>query len=298
MSSPVTRLSHVALRTSDVERMRTYYTEIIGLSSYDDDDGNVFLASGGLGPALELRYDPHRTGIDHVGFELAAAGADDLLAHLTDQGVKVTTGTDLEPGISKLHNLVDVEGNRLQLCVLDQDRAAAAPATSGIVPQKLGHIATRTRSAKAVTDFYEAALGFRWSDWMGDFFAFLRCNVDHHSVNFLNAERPGEMHHYAFELQDISHVAAACDALAGRGVKMLWGPGRHGAGHNVFTYHKDPDGNVVELFCDLDRMAREDLGYFEPRPWHTDRPQRPKHWIPDPDSANLWGPQAPEGFMS
>jgi catechol-2,3-dioxygenase len=153
-------------------------------------------------------------------------------------------------------------------------------------------------SAEAVTAFYESALGFRWSDWIGDFFVFLRCNADHHAVNFLNASRPGQLHHFAFELQDAGHVAEACDTLSAHGIPLIWGPGRHGVGHNLFTYHADPDGNVVELFCDLDRMASEELGYYEPRPWHDELPQRPKRWTPDPTSANLWGPGPPEGFMA
>jgi hypothetical protein len=33
----------------------------------------------------------------------------------------------------------------------------------------------------------------------------------------------------------------------------------------------------------------EELGYFEPRPWHRDNPQRPKVWAKDPSAANLWG---------
>jgi hypothetical protein len=66
----------------------------------------------------------------------------------------------------------------------------------------------------------------------------------------------------------------------------------------MFIYHADPDGNVVEFFCDLDRIASEELGYFEPRPWHEDKPQKPKHWVPDPSSANQWGPGAPEGFLA
>ena len=87
-----------------------------------------------------------------------------------------------------------------------------ARASAGIVPNKIGHIAARTRSAAAVTDFYESALGFRWSDWMGDFFVFLRCNADHHTVNFVNASRPGELHHFAFELGD-RELLSACDTL-------------------------------------------------------------------------------------
>src|SRR6478735_2517304 len=154
MTSPVTRLSHVALRSPDVEKMRTYYTEIIGLSSYDDGDGTVYLASGGRGPALELRSDT-TAGIDHVGFEISASKEEELLIRLRDQGVQVSTATDLEPGLSRIHDVIDVEGNHLQMCVVDDDRAPAALATSGIVPQKIGHVATRTSSAAAVTEFYE-----------------------------------------------------------------------------------------------------------------------------------------------
>lgn len=297
MSSPVTRLSHVALRTPDVERLRTYYTDVIGLSQYETGDGVTYLASGGQGPALELRESDERA-LDHIGFEVAESREEELLARLAQHGVAIETSTDADPGFARSHLLSDIEGNRLQLAVVDQERAPAPPAASGIVPQKLGHVATRTTSAEAVTGFYESALGFTWSDWMGDFFVFLRCNVDHHTVNFVNASEPGHLHHFAFELQDAGHIAAACDALATRGVRLIWGPGRHGIGHNLFTYHADPDGNVVELFCELDRMASEELGYFEPRPWHAERPQRPKRWAPDPTSANLWGPGPPEGFMA
>jgi hypothetical protein len=47
------------------------------------------------------------------------------------------------------------------------------------------------------------------------------------------------------------------------------------------------------LFAQLDQM-NEALGYFEPRPWHRDRPQRPKLWTPDPNAANYWGVGVPE----
>jgi catechol 2,3-dioxygenase-like lactoylglutathione lyase family enzyme len=297
MISPVTRLSHVAVRSPDVERLRSYYTEVVGLAPYDEVDGVVYLASGGYGPALELRPG-QAPGLDHIGFEVSAAHENELLARLRDQNVTVSSSADSEPGLSRIHEVKDVEGNTLQLCLVDDGRPAAARATAGIGPNKIGHIAARTRSAAAVTDFYESALGFRWSDWMGDFFVFLRCNTDHHTVNFVNASRPGELHHFAFEVGDRVELLGACDTLASHGVRLIWGPGRHGVGHNMFIYHGDPDGNVVELFCDLDRIASEELGYFEPRPWHEDKPQSPKHWVPDPSSANQWGPGAPETFLA
>ena len=53
-----------------------------------------------------------------------------------------------------------------------------------------------------------------------------------------------------------------------------------------------------ELFAQLDQM-NEEMGYFEPRPWHRDRPQSPKVWSKDPNAANYWGimPVMPEDQM-
>jgi hypothetical protein len=48
---------------------------------------------------------------------------------------------------------------------------------------------------------------------------------------------------------------------------------------------------VIEFFCEMDQMHDEELGFFEPRPWHQDRPQRPKVWGDD-TPANWWGPMS------
>jgi hypothetical protein len=48
---------------------------------------------------------------------------------------------------------------------------------------------------------------------------------------------------------------------------------------------------VVEFYCEMDQMYDEELGFFEPRPWHQDRPQRPKVWG-DGTLSNWWGPMS------
>jgi hypothetical protein len=35
---------------------------------------------------------------------------------------------------------------------------------------------------------------------------------------------------------------------------------------------------IVEFYAELEQMKSEELGYFEPRRWHEDRPQQPKVW--------------------
>jgi catechol 2,3-dioxygenase-like lactoylglutathione lyase family enzyme len=124
----------------------------------------------------------------------------------------------------------------------------------------------------------------------------MRCSPDHHTVNFLKSKYQ-KMHHIAFQLKDWAHVQQACDHLARHHIPLLWGPGRHGAGHNIFTYYHDPDKQIVELFTELDIMLDEDLGYFEPRPWHEDFPQRPKVWKDSPQAVNHWGLMPSREFM-
>jgi hypothetical protein len=79
--------------------------------------------------------------------------------------------------------------------------------------------------------------------------------------------------------------------LAKSNIQLTWGPLRHIIGHNIAIYHKNPDGVTIEFFCELDQMHDEELGFFEPRPWHQDRPQRPKVWGDD-TLSNWWGPMS------
>ena len=75
---------------------------------------------------------------------------------------------------------------------------------------------------KRVTEFYCDVLGFRVSDWMGDYFSFLRCGPDHHTINLVR-DRQNRHFHTAFELRDWGHMQTACDFLSLNGYKLLWG---------------------------------------------------------------------------
>ena len=289
----ITRIGHLALTSPDVDRLVAYYTDVLGFElAARGDDGTAYLT-----PELDhhaVTVSPAKEGgLDHLAFQIEGS-LEGAAKQLSAAGIAVERRTDAEPGISELLELQDLDGNRLQLYAEIESRGALGPA--GIRPQKLGHVCYFVNDVQKTTEFYEQ-LGFSWSDWMGDFFVFLRCNSDHHSLNLLRSENNRRLHHIGYELRDWAHVQLACDLLARNDYPLVWGPGRHGPGHNLFTYHRDPDGNVVELFCELDLMLDESLGYFDPRPWHHDFPQRPKVWTPGPRVPNSWGPLPPEGFL-
>jgi hypothetical protein len=91
-------------------------------------------------------------------------------------------------------------------------------------------------------------------------------------------------------------LQTACDLFGERKIPIIWGPVRLGPGHNVAAFHRDHDDWVVEFYTELDQMKDEELGYFDPRPWHHERPQRPKVWDAK-QVAYMWGPPPTPDFM-
>jgi catechol 2,3-dioxygenase-like lactoylglutathione lyase family enzyme len=289
----IVAIGHLALVSPDVDRLAAYYIDVLGFElAPGGDDGSAYLTPELVHHAVTIEHG-NEPGLDHLAFRIDGS-LDDAERGLAAAGIKTERRSDAEPGIGDLLEIEDLDGNRLQLYAEIEERDALGP--SGVRPQKLGHVCYFVRDVQATTEFYEQ-LGFKWSDWMADFFVFLRCNADHHSVNLLRSENNRRLHHIGWELRDWANIQVACDWLARNDFPLVWGPGRHGPGHNLFTYHRDPDGNVVELFAELDLMLDESLGYFDPRPWHHDFPQRPKVWTPGPRVPNVWGPLPPEGFL-
>lgn len=292
----VAKIGHAGLGTSNMEAMLFYYTETLGFDLVDrGDDGASYLSCGPDHHSVML-CPANENGLHHVAFQIDnSLSLEEAAKQLCDYGIKVEIQTDAQPGIPKILQIRDPEGYAIQLyaTIASVDQGSKE---NGIAPEKLGHVALLVRDVQRTTDFYKNYLGFRWSDWLEDFFVFIRCGPDHHTMNFLQSEHKG-LFHIAFQLRNWAHVQTSSDLLAKHDIPIIWGPGRHGMGHNVFAYHQDPDGNVVELFTELDLMLNEDLGYFEPRPWHEDYPQRPKVWKNTLQAANKWGVPPPEEFL-
>ncbi|HEY1363405.1 MAG TPA: VOC family protein [Xanthobacteraceae bacterium] len=290
----IRKIAHAAYEVPDVEMQVEYYTEIMGLTVTDKGEGAVYLASTVDHHSLVLRRGA-RAECLRLGFQI---GPDDDLDAFDRQvqghGIKTQRRKDAEPSIADLVTFTDPKGTTIEVFKRGAFAGQRFP-SKGIVPHKLGHVAFHVTDVKHVTRFYCDVLGFRESDWMADFFSFLRCGPDHHTINLMQT---GSNRHFhtAFELRDWGHLQTACDYLSLNGYRLLWGPGRHGIGHNLFAYHRSPAGLITETFAELDRM-NEELGYFEPRPWHRDHPQRPKVWPKDPAAANLWGIMPGEEMM-
>jgi catechol 2,3-dioxygenase-like lactoylglutathione lyase family enzyme len=286
------RLGHATFETPDLEKAIAYYTQINGLAVADREKNRAFLASKVGQLIVQLEQADHAR-CAKLSFEVAPnSDFNELAQELAKDGVKSELRNDSIPGIGKVLAFKDNKGTTIEL-FSEWSYLGRHQQVLGAGPLKLGHVAFVVQSPQETAEFYSRVMGFRVSDWIGDFFVFMRCNTDHHSVNFIRG-RNTRMHHIAFELKDFSHLQDSCEILGQNQIPIIWGPLRHGPGHNIATYHRDHDDQVIEFFCEMDQMFDEELGYFEPRPWHHDQPQRPKVWTPG--KTTVWGPPPTEDF--
>ncbi len=283
----VKRLGHATFTTPDLERQIDYWTNVIGLSIVDRGKDHCMLATRLGHESIALERAPEQGHLRRLSFQ-AKPGSDlgELAANLLGHGVRSERRKDISPGVREAIVFADPKGTLVEVYA-DYEFAPEDASEQGISPLKFGHVAYRVKDPQAITTFYCDVLGFRVSDWMGDHFSFLRCGVDHHAINFTRADEE-RLHHIAFEVRDWGALHDACDYLTKKKIQLVWGPLRHVVGHNIAAYHRNPDEIRVELFAEMDLMKDEDLGYWEPRPWHEERPLRPKTW--DKDTwRSQWG---------
>lgn len=279
------RIGHATFETPDLDAAVDHFTEIVGLVVAAREKDRICLASklGLLSVVLERGA---QSRCSRLAFEVAGADLNDATRALAAAGISSERRNDPAPGISEVLTLRDPKGTAIDLFA--HWTCAAAPTdTAGASVLKLGHVAFMVSDPKAVADFYQTVLGFRVSDWIDDFFVFLRCNADHHTVNFVRGDT-AKLHHFAFELKDMAQVQNACELLGRKRIPIAWGPVRLGPGHNVAIFHRNPDDHMVEFYIELDQMKDEALGYWDPRPWHRECPQRPKVWTGE--HRHIWGP--------
>ena len=293
----VRRITHATFETPNVERLTDHFIKVTGLVVAAQEKDRVLLASKVGQLVLQIRRGAHAR-CARLAFQVAKDSDFGAIGKwLAAQGIKSEVRSDDIPGLSKLLAFEDIKGTIIEL-LTEWNYLTPNQSVGGVAPFKLGHVAFVCPDVQAVADFYQRILGFRVSDWIEDVFVFMRCNPDHHTVNFLKGKR-ANLHHIAFQLRDFSHLENGCDVLGQNRIPIIWGPLRHGPGHNVSIYHRNPDEQVIEYFAELDQMLDEDLGFFDPRPWHEDQPQRPKVWTRGNRANAGWGPPpSPDWHMN
>lgn len=280
MTAAVRGVRCLDISVGNIEETSAFYGGIWGLQEIArSQEARFFRATGHYHHVLGL-FDRGRPALIRIIFDAADRAAVDSLQRqvcAANAGPVEPPRELSRPGGGYGFGFKDPEGRNLAIvCDVDDHTDAS------IVPDrpiKITHINLNSACASATHFYYMHTLGFRLSD-ESDMFYFLRCNSDHHSILIAKMSAP-TLNHVSFEMKDIDSVMRGAGRLKDHGYPIEWGPGRHGAGSNVFCYFAGPEELPIEYTTDVEQV---DESYV---------PHGPDHWQWPPGRTDRWGVTGP-----
>lgn len=252
----ITRASHVVLSVKDLQASRPFYEEVLGLVLTAQADRTLYYR--GIEEAchhsLVLRESGGEPACRRIGLRvLEDADLDGVAEYFRAHGCPAEWVE--VPYQGRTLRAVDPVGTPLEFCArmpVEPRQITNFATHRGGCAQRIDHVQILTPHVARALAFY-SGMGFRLSEYIaldGELRGvFLQRKGNPHDLVFFYGAGP-RLHHTAFFAQEGQHLLKACDVAGslgfGRGVER--GPGRHGPGHAMFVYFRDPDGHRIELF--------------------------------------------------
>jgi catechol 2,3-dioxygenase-like lactoylglutathione lyase family enzyme len=254
----VNDIRYVGYGIQNIDEEARFYTEAWKLEVVATEQDVVYLTAPGShqGYSVRLRKS-EEPRIDVISWSAEDRDAVDRLAEQVAEagGQIVSKPAELMSfGGGYGFRFYDPAGFTIEVCCDFDTREPEEIQPGEARPEKISHVVLHAPDQKAYAAFYEQALGFKLSDWLGDFMCFLRCNEWHHRLAILPG--PPTFNHVAYDVPDIDAVMKGISRVReySSSSDVLWGPGRHTAGNNVFAYFATPAGYVVEYTSDLEAV--------------------------------------------
>ncbi|HEX3938465.1 MAG TPA: VOC family protein [Xanthobacteraceae bacterium] len=270
----------VDLVVSNLEEAAQFYETVWGLQPVEThNDSRYFRGGLPYHHILGLQAGA-RPAIARIVFDVADRQALEALHEtIAAAGVKPAAPAQLHsPGGGFGFACKDPEGRNFAfVCeVADHSTTAFAPDR----PRKITHVNLNVSDFDASFAFFTKVLGFRPIDDNAPLWFFHCANSDHHSIVFANTGR-ATLNHIAFEMADADAVMRGIGRMKDNGHPLEWGPGRHGAGNNVFGYFCGPDEVPLEYTAEVQQI---DDSY---------QPRSSAYWKFPSNRSDQWGVTQP-----
>jgi 2,3-dihydroxy-p-cumate/2,3-dihydroxybenzoate 3,4-dioxygenase len=276
---------YVRLGASNLDAAIEFATKIVGLQLVAREGKAAYLRSDKAPVRGDTRdhtlvYFEGDPADNTVGFDLRDPDElDAVAAQLEKAGRPVRLGTKDECEQRRVRAFVastDPSGNKIEIVARPFHSSARYVPTRDAGITHFSHIGLRTTNAPRDEAFWTQICNARVSDWIGDA-PLLRINTIHHSLALFPSVHAG-VQHINHQVEDIDDVMRSYYFLRERGVKIVFGPGRHPTSTAVFLYFEGPDGMVFEYSVGVKLIRPEDEAMYRPRqfPWA-------------PESLCMWG---------
>jgi catechol 2,3-dioxygenase-like lactoylglutathione lyase family enzyme len=282
--SRVTEIRYVGYGVSDFNAERSFYVEKWGLVEVAAEPDQVWLRVQGHDEPAAIRL--RQSDANHLDVIAFAAedrtGVDALHEKVVAAQCRIihSPRSLSSPGGGYGFRFFSPDGLPFEISSdVGRGPSRAIERWEGI-PVHISHIVLHSPNHAQMVKFFTDVLGFRVSDWLGDFMCFLRCNNAHHRVAILPG--PPCLNHVAYDMGGVDGMMRGIGRLKQAEVDIRWGPGRHTAGDNAFSYFVTPGGFAVEYTAEL-----EDVDFM----LHEARVYAPAPRVMDQWGIGVGGPQ-------
>jgi catechol-2,3-dioxygenase len=260
-------LHHIELQSSNPERLAKFYGEAMQMQVAKQGAG--YLCQGPQRRLIISQGQDKKLALGAFACR-DAVSLENLRQRAEKEGLTPQDASSLL--MDKAFAVTDPDGNKILFGL-----AKADPEGLKGLKGPTQHLTLATHDPEAIEAFYAGKLGFAVSDRVrkpnGEVATvFTRSNHEHHTLACFRSNRVGIDHH-SYEAGEWNVIRDWCDHLATLDIQLMWGPGRHGPGNNLFIFIVDPDGNWIEISAELEVVH--------------DRPV--KEWPHAERTLNLWG---------
>lgn len=282
--SRVTDIRYVGYGVADLAAERAFYRDDWKLVEAGEKDGMFHFAAEGHGEGYVVRLrEDSANRVDVIAFAAdTRADVDALHGKVVAAGCRVVfepkSLTTLGGGYG--FRFFSPDGLPFEVSSDVEVRTPRQLDRWEGIPQNISHIVLHSPDHRAMVAFFADVLGFRVSDWLGDFMCFLRCNTAHHRLAILPG--PPCLNHVAYDMLTVDDMMTGIRRLKLAGTDIRWGPGRHTAGNNTFSYFTTPNGFAVEYTSELEHVDFET---------HVDQIHQPGPTTMDQWGTGVGGPQ-------
>ncbi len=260
MQAPlVFRLGYVALNVTDPERCAEDTANIVG-ARVSARDGDTVMLTSNRRRAEMILHRADENSLRRVGLEAVdAAAVDTVRARAEAAGLRILSTTPSFPFIDKAVTFQTSEGHAIEVHTpmpLDQPLRYHGP---GAKPRFLDHINFAAVDPRQFAEDMHAATGLLLTERTSGYEIMWMRAADgrHHAVAAVKG-RTG-VHHISWEFESIKGLQSIADGLTVEERRLVWGPGRHGAGDNLFQYYVDPAGFLIECIAEMEIIQDLDM---------------------------------------
>lgn len=258
----VQRLGYIALNVTNLDAACEDAVNIAGVHVVDNGSHRALLTSNSRHAELVL-HKAESNEVRCIGLQAVDSDAvDEVARRVKAAGLEILSRVPSLDCIEKSVTFVTSEGHVFEVHSAMPDDRPRRYLGPGVHPRCLDHVNLSAADPKRIAEELEKTVGLRLVERTTGYEIMWMRAADnrHHTVAAVKG--PSGIHHFSWEFSSFEDFKSLADTLDADDRVLVWGPGRHGAGDNLFAYYVDRSGFLVECIAEMELIHEEG---FEPR---------------------------------